>query len=112
MTKIGLSPGQPKILTYVSEHNCCMQKEIAIALDIEPATVSQLLNNMAQNGLIKRSAPAERKLQNRFQLPKKDKVPIRNGCVSVRKLKKFLCRVLQKKNKNNFWTISVVCIII
>lgn len=61
MVKIGLSPGQPKILTYLTKNNYCMQKEIASALDIEPATVSQLLNNMAQAGLIQRSALAERK---------------------------------------------------
>lgn len=61
MVKIGLSPGQPKILTYLTKNNHCMQKEIATALDIEPATVSQLLNNMAQAGLIQRSALAERK---------------------------------------------------
>lgn len=61
MTQIGLSPGQPKVLTYVSRHNHCMQREIADALDIEPATVSQILNNMEQAGLIKRSGCAERK---------------------------------------------------
>lgn len=61
MTRIGLSPGQPKILTYLSAHNHCMQKDIAEALDIEPATVSQVLNNMAQAGLIQRSASAERR---------------------------------------------------
>lgn len=61
MLKIGLSSGQPKILTYLSHHNNCMQKDIADALDIEPATVSQILNNMSQAGLINKSAPAERK---------------------------------------------------
>lgn len=61
MMKIGLSPGQPKVLLYVSRHNRCMQREIAEALDIEPATVSQLLNNMAQSGLIRRSEPGERR---------------------------------------------------
>lgn len=61
MGKIGLSPGQPKVLGHLSRQNHCMQKEIATALDIEPATVSQLLNNMDQAGLIRRSAPAERK---------------------------------------------------
>ena len=61
MLKIGLSPGQPKILNYLTRNNHCMQKEIATALDIEPATVSQLLNNMAQAGLIQRSSLSERK---------------------------------------------------
>lgn len=61
MLEIGLSPGQPKILSHLSRQNHCMQKDIAEALDIEPATVSQILNNMVQAGLIQRSAPCERK---------------------------------------------------
>lgn len=61
MTQVGLSPGQPKVLRYLTRQDGCMQKDIAAALDIEPATVSQLLTNMAQDGLIRRSAPAERR---------------------------------------------------
>ncbi len=61
MVRIGLSPGQPKVLRFLSSHNNCMQKEIAEALDIEPATVSRLLVNMEQNGLVIRSAPEERR---------------------------------------------------
>jgi MarR family transcriptional regulator, organic hydroperoxide resistance regulator len=61
MTEIGLSPGQPKVLGYLTRQDGCMQKDIAAALDIEPATVSQILTNMAQDGLIRRSCPAERK---------------------------------------------------
>ena len=61
MTEIGLTPGQPKILRYLSLHTCCMQKEIAEALDIEPATVSQVLGNMAQTGLVRKSSAPERR---------------------------------------------------
>lgn len=62
MVQIGLSPGQPKVLRFLAAHNdSCMQKEIAEALDIEPATVSRLLANMEQNGLVARSAPEERR---------------------------------------------------
>ena len=57
MGEIGLSPGQPKILDYLTEQNFCMQKEIAEACDIDPATVSQILNNMEQNVLIRRVTP-------------------------------------------------------
>ena len=71
MVEIGLSTGQPKILTYLSVHNHCMQKDIATALDIEPATVSQILNNMVQNGLLKRSAPAERKRAESISITEK-----------------------------------------
>ena len=61
MAKIGLSPGQPKILNHLSKRNHCMQKDIAEALDIEPATVSQILNNMDGAGLVRRSDCAERR---------------------------------------------------
>lgn len=62
MKEIGLSPGQPKVLGYLAPRSDgCMQKDIASALDIEPATVSQILNGMAQEGLIRRSCPEERK---------------------------------------------------
>ena len=58
---IGLSLGQPKILDYLSKHNHCMQKDLAFSLDIEPATVSRILNKMVQAGLIERSTPSARK---------------------------------------------------
>lgn len=61
MVQIGLSPGQPKVLRFLAAHDSCMQKEIAEALNIEPATVSRLLSNMEQNGLVTRSAPEERR---------------------------------------------------
>jgi len=61
MARIGLSVGQPKVLDYLSRRNNCMQKDIAAALDIEPATVSQLLGNMEQAGLIRRSEPSQRR---------------------------------------------------
>ena len=61
MAAIGLSPGQPKVLDYLSRRSNCMQKDIAAALDIEPATVSQLLANMEQAGLIRRAEPLQRR---------------------------------------------------
>jgi DNA-binding MarR family transcriptional regulator len=61
MTEIGLSTGQPKVLGYLASRDGCMQKDIASALDIEPATVSQILTGMAQDGLVRRSSPEERR---------------------------------------------------
>lgn len=61
MAKIGLSPGQPKVLRHLALYDRCMQKDIAQALDIEPATVSRLLNNMEQDELIVRAESAERR---------------------------------------------------
>lgn len=47
-----LSPGQPKVLRYVAKNKNCMLKDIAIACDVEPATVSKILNNMEEKGML------------------------------------------------------------
>lgn len=54
MAEVGLSPGQPKILHYLVGHSSAIQKDIADNCDIATGTVSRLLNNMEQNGLIER----------------------------------------------------------
>lgn len=59
MADIGLSPGQPKILHYLLNHDGCMQRELADACDIEPATVSRLLDKMEEDGLVRREIPPQ-----------------------------------------------------
>ncbi len=73
MAAIGLSTGQPKILRYLSQREGCMQKDIAEALDIEPATISQILSNMERSGLIQRSEPAERRRAESVSITDKGK---------------------------------------
>jgi DNA-binding MarR family transcriptional regulator len=94
MTEIGLSPGQPKVLRYLSQTDCCMQKDIAAALDIEPATVSQILSNMEQDGLVKRSGCAERKRADSVTITEK-------GMEAYEKWLK-LCLAVEKDALNGF----------
>ncbi len=61
MPALGLSPGQPKILNRLLERDGCMQKELAALCDIQPATVSKMLDTMEQNGLIRRGGEGERR---------------------------------------------------
>lgn len=56
LTQEGLSPGQPKILSYLIQHNQCRQKDLATYYNIEPATVSRLLANMEEKGLVRRES--------------------------------------------------------
>ncbi|CAB1245812.1 MarR family transcriptional regulator [Ruminococcaceae bacterium BL-6] len=71
MEQIGLSPGQPKILRYLFQRENCMQKDIAEALDIRPATVSSLLDNMGRAGLIQRSDAATRRRAESISITEK-----------------------------------------
>ncbi len=49
-----LTPGQPKILDYLLYHDGAVQKEIASACHIEPATMTSVLFGMEKKGLILR----------------------------------------------------------
>ncbi|SCJ05678.1 Salmolysin [uncultured Clostridium sp.] len=61
MEGLGLSPGQPKMLSFLRMHPGCMQRELAEGCDIEPATVSRLLENMERAGLITRQPSPDSK---------------------------------------------------
>lgn len=50
----GLTSGQPKVLDYLRNHNGVVQKEIASACHIEPATLTSVLLGMENNQLITR----------------------------------------------------------
>lgn len=50
----GLTPGQPKILDYLLQHDGAIQKEIAIFCHIEPASLTTILNGMENKGYIER----------------------------------------------------------
>lgn len=49
-----LTPGQPKILDYLLYHDGAVQKEIASACHIEPATMTSVLFGMEKKGFILR----------------------------------------------------------
>ncbi len=52
--KYDLTAGQPRMLNYLYEHDGCIQREIAAACHLEPASVTSVLNSMEKAGLIER----------------------------------------------------------
>ena len=52
MKETELTPGQPKILDYLLYHDGAVQKEIAHACHIEPATMTSILFGMEKKGII------------------------------------------------------------
>lgn len=55
----GLTPGQPKILQYLTTHNGCTQKEISEGCALDKSTVTSILVRMEADGLITRSVRAD-----------------------------------------------------
>lgn len=54
ITNKNLSIGQPKVLEYLFSHDGAIQKDIAYACQIEPATLTSLLSRMEKGGLVER----------------------------------------------------------
>lgn len=50
----GLTPGQPKVLDYLKEHDGASQKEIAGACGIEAGSLTSVLNRMEEKHMIER----------------------------------------------------------
>lgn len=55
----GLSPGQPKVLEYLEDHDGARPGEIARACHIEPPSLTSILSRMERAGLITRSGPSD-----------------------------------------------------
>lgn len=53
-SKIGLTPGQPKVLEFLFQYKEADQKTIAAYCEIERATVGSILLHMEESGLITR----------------------------------------------------------
>ncbi|MBS6373360.1 MAG: MarR family transcriptional regulator [Erysipelotrichaceae bacterium] len=73
MTDHGLSPGQPKILRYLNTHEDCMLKDIAANCDVEPATVSRILGNLEETGMLTKTVGTQDKRSLRLAITKKGK---------------------------------------
>ena len=51
--KCGMTPGQPKILDFLSTHEGCEQKLIAQECCMQPSTVTGIIRRMRENGLVR-----------------------------------------------------------
>lgn len=49
---LDLSIGQPKVLAVLSKNEGCLQKDLALRCNVEPATMTSILNKMMEKGLI------------------------------------------------------------
>lgn len=67
LAEIGITQGQPRILHHLSVHDGCIQKEFSRQFDLEPATVTNILSIMEDNGLVRREYdPADRRILRVF----------------------------------------------
>ena len=71
LKEYGLNPGNPKMLTFIGDHDGCKQRDIAAEFYMETCTLSSVLSNMENNGLIERIRPENDKRSYTIHLTKK-----------------------------------------
>ena len=76
--KIGLTPGQPKILDFLLNFGEADQKTIAAYCEIEPATVGSILLRMEENGLVLRRQKNGNRRSLYVSLTEKGKISAEN----------------------------------
>lgn len=61
ITAIGLTPGQPKLITALHRHGSCTQRELAELCEIDPAAVCRMLDTLERDGLVTASGGGGRR---------------------------------------------------
>ncbi len=66
--ELGLGRGQPRILSYLSRHEPCTQREIADYFRTDPASISRMVELLCQNGFVTRIEDSTCRRANRLSL--------------------------------------------
>ena len=56
MSRMGLAPGQPRVLHYLEQNGPCRQRALSEYNEVDPATICRMLDTMEKSGLITRRA--------------------------------------------------------
>lgn len=72
-SEVGLYFGQPPILQYILEHECCTQKDVAEACHISPASAAISLKRIEKAGLIIRTPDPDDNRKNHLSVTSKGK---------------------------------------
>ena len=68
LRELGLGPGQPKLLSYLSAHGPCRQRELAEYFEIDPAAVCRMLDALEKGGFVAREPDEGSRRCDRFSL--------------------------------------------
>jgi DNA-binding MarR family transcriptional regulator len=72
--KYDVHPGQPPLLMRLYRHGGLMQRELARSMNVQPATLTVMINRMEKSGLVTRkSDPSDQRI-SRVYLTEKGKV--------------------------------------
>ncbi|MCH3949227.1 MAG: MarR family transcriptional regulator [Olsenella sp.] len=61
MARLGLGPGQPKLLAYLAVHGTSTQHEMATFFEVDDAAISRMLDLLRQAGLVRTARGEDRR---------------------------------------------------
>lgn len=73
LREVGLEPGQPKLLEYLSRYGPCRQRELADFFEIDSAAVSRMLDGMEREGFVTRRTNQASRRCNLVEVTEKGK---------------------------------------
>lgn len=71
LERLGLGQGQPKMLNYLKKNGSSSQKDIAQYLEVDPAAISRMTENLARGGFITQHVSPESKRTNSVEITEK-----------------------------------------
>lgn len=107
LSECGLTAGQPKILDYLGLHDGSVQKDIALACQIEPATLTSLLSRMEGKGLILRRSENSNRKSIHVYLTPEGKEKQRRVLAAFDELEKRILRICPRRNRKNLRTVFI-----
>ena len=73
LREVGLEPGQPKLLEYLSRYGPCRQRELADFFEIDSAAVSRMLDSMERESFVTRRTNQASRRCNLVEVTEKGK---------------------------------------
>lgn len=99
---LGLGAGQPKLLSYLSAHGSCMQKELADYFEVDPAAVSRMLAALERGGFITRDAGAPRRRCGLVELTEKGRKAAADWAACCERFDERLLRGFSEEERGQF----------
>lgn len=99
---LGLGAGQPKLLSYLSTHGSCMQKELADYFEVDPAAVSRMLAALERGGFITRDAGAPRRRCGLVELTDKGREAAQDWAECCKRFDERLLRGFSDDERGQF----------
>ena len=99
LREVGLEPGQPKLLEYLSRYGPCRQRELADYFEIDSAAVSRMLDSMERSGFITRRTNQASRRCNLVEVTEKGKQAYAIWQQRCREMEQVLLQGFSAKDK-------------